>query len=463
MSKIKVDKLDSDNSHIVFGGLEHLDLSSNQGDMRFPSGTTDQRPTTEANGLVRGAFYYNTDYNKLQYFNGWSWRCTDGSRDYVTDGLRMNLDAASDESFTKQNLFKLPGWNYYGSGTTYSIRLPNHGCQLYSNYASWVGQFEANINTAQDYILEFTAYADQDGSSLVLDNDGINNNAFNQTYTVNQKTQTFRKTCTYTTTGNTKHYFRRNGGGNIYLSNVRLFNPFQDEIKNEEAVYRYGSIRALGGVKWMEGNYGHWNFDGSNDYFDLPDFDAGGGHNDYGGDSSHRENNEKSTQALDGFQAWQRGNNSLSCSMEMIVKQVGTNKALEIYGTESTCSSYPNSGFAYFPGSQGFFFYRFVQEGGDRPHVRATDTSVNLSDGNWHHFVGTYDEMTGYARLYRNGNLVSENNSSTQSSSFQGNFGGNATSYAFNGKAAVIRMYSKVLTLEEVKRNFNATKFRYGL
>ena len=38
--------------------------------------------------------------------------------------------------------------------------------------------------------------------------------------------------------------------------------------------------------------------------------------------------------------------------------------------------------------TQGFFFYRFVQEGGDRPHVRATDTSVNLSDGNWHHFVG---------------------------------------------------------------------------
>ena len=58
MSKLKVDKLDSDNSHIVFGGTEHLDLSSNQGDMRLPRGTTDQRPTTEANGLVRGALYY---------------------------------------------------------------------------------------------------------------------------------------------------------------------------------------------------------------------------------------------------------------------------------------------------------------------------------------------------------------------------------------------------------------------
>ena len=70
-------------------------------------------------------------------------------------------------------------------------------------------------------------------------------------------------------------------------------------------------------------------------------------------------------------------------------------KALEIYGTESTCSSYPNSGFAYFYGSQGFFFYGVVQESGDRPRA-STDTSVNLSDGNWHHFVGTYDEMTGY-------------------------------------------------------------------
>lgn len=462
MSKIKIDSLDSDNNLIVFGGTEELDLSSSQGDIRLPSGTTDQRPTTSAAGLKLGALYYNTDYNKLQYFNGWSWRGVDGSRDYVTKGLRMNLDAASIESFTKQNIFKLPGWNYYGSGTSYSQRQPNHGVHLYSNYSTWVGQFEANINTAQDYILQFTAYADQDGSSLVLDNDGINNNAFNQTYTVNREAQTFIKTCTYTTTGNTKHYFRRAGGGNIWLSNVRLFSPFQDEIKNEEAVYRYGSIRAENGVKWMSGDYGHWNFDGSNDYFDLPDFDLGRGHNDYGGDSTHRQNNETSTSA-EQFQGWQSGMNSLSCSMEMIVKQVGTNKALEIFGTESICQSHPNSGFAYFPGSQGFFFYRFVNEGGDRPHVRATDNSVNLADGNWHHFVGTYDEMTGYARLYRNGNLISENNSSTLSSSFQGNFGGNATSYAFNGKAAVIRMYSKVLTLEEVKRNFNATKFRYGL
>ena len=455
MSKLKVDKLDSDNNHIIFGGAEHLDLSSNQGDIRLPRGTTDQRPTTEATGLKRGALYYNTDYDKLQYFNGWSWRGIDGSRDYVTEGLRLNLDAASPESFTKENLFRLPGAINYGNINTYWERLPNYGAHIYNNNTNWVLYYQTNINNAQSYYLEFDVWSNTDGTQLVLDNDGINNNNFNQTYTVGTEVQKFRKLVTYTTTGNSTFFFRRNGGGDIWLSNVRLFNPFQDELKSEECNYVQGGVRAINGVEWMPENYGHWNFNGSNDYIDLPDYDTGGSSNStYGGDTSYDQN---------GDSQWNAGMNSLSVTMEMIIKQVGTNKSLEIFGTSPTCSSPPESGFAYFPGSQGFFFYRFVDTGGDRPHVRATDNSLNLTDGNWHHLVGTYDQQTGYARLYRNGNLVAENNSSTLSSSFQGNFGGNATSYAFNGKAAVIRLYSNVLTAEEVKRNFNATKFRYGL
>ena len=200
MSKIKVDTLDSDNSLIVFGGAEHLDLSSNQGDMRLPRGTTDQRPTTEATGLKRGALYFNTDYNKLQYFNGWSWRGVDGSRDYVTEGLRLNLDAASPESFTKENLFKLPGWTFYSSGASYSSRLDNYGVHIYNNYNSWIGYFETNINQAQTYYLEFDVWATTDGTQLVLDNDGINNNAFNHTFTVGTQVQKARRTITFSTT-----------------------------------------------------------------------------------------------------------------------------------------------------------------------------------------------------------------------------------------------------------------------
>jgi len=450
MSKLKVDKLDSDNNHIVFGGAEHLDLSSNQGDIRLPRGTTDQRPTTVATGLKRGALYYNIDYDKLQYFNGWSWRGIDGSRDYVTEGLRLNLDAASPESFTKENAFKLPGWIYYSGGNTHSNRLDNYGVHIYNNYNSWIGYYETNINTAQKYYLEFDVWATTDNTVLVLDNDGVDNNSFNEFFTVGTEVQRITRSITFTTTGNSKFFFRRDSGGDIWMSNVRLFSAFQDELKSEECNYVQGGVRAINGVEWMPENYGHWNFDGSNDYFDLPDYDTGGNID----DSSYDQN---------GDSQWNAGMNSLSVTMEMIIKQVGTNKSLEIFGTSATNSAYPDSGFAYFPGSLGFFFYRFVNVSGDRPHVRAGDISLNLTDGNWHHIVGTYDQQTGYARLYRNGNLVAENNSSTLSSSFQGNFGGNATSYAFNGKAAVIRLYSNVLTAEEVKRNFNATKFRYGL
>lgn len=454
MSKLKVDTLDSDNSLIVFGGAEHLDLSSNQGDMRLPRGTTDQRPTTEATGLKRGALYFNTDYDQLQYFNGWSWRGIDGSRDYVTEGLRLNLDAASIESFTKQNLFKLPGWTFYSGGSSGSSRLDNYGAHLFNSSTAWVGYFETNINQAQTYYLEFDVWATTANTTLILDNDGINNNAFNASFTVGPQVQKFRRTITYSTTGASTFFFRRNGGGDIYLTNVRLFNPLQDELKSEECNYAQGGTRAINGVPWMPENYGHWDFNGSNDYIDLPDFSTGGISGTYGGDSTYDQN---------GDSQWNTGVNCMSVTMEMIIKQVGTNKNLEIYGTDTTCSADPDSGFAYFPASSGFFFYRFVDTGGDRPFIKASDTSLNLTDGNWHHIVGTFDEKTMTARLYRNGNLVSENSTVTFSSSFQGNFGGNATSYAFNGKAAVIRLYSNVLTAEEVKRNFNATKFRYGL
>ena len=75
----------------------------------------------------------------------------------------------------------------------------------------------------------------------------------------------------------------------------------------------------------MEGNYGHWNFDGSNDYFDLPDFDAGGGHNDYGGIVVIVRITKLLLKHLM-VSKHGKGSKLLSCSMEMIVKQVGTNK-----------------------------------------------------------------------------------------------------------------------------------------
>jgi len=448
MSKLQVDKISSDNPHIIFGGKEQLDLSSSPSDIILPRGTTAQRPTTVANGLVPGGLYFNTDYNVLQYFTGWEWRGIDGSRDYSTDGIAFYIDAANPESFTKENIFSK--WIYYSTGASNSNRLVNNGVHLYNNSTGWVGYFQAKINTAVRHYIEFEVWATEDNTVLVLDNDGVDNNAFNRSITVGTAVETKRYEINFTTTGSSEFFFRRDSGGDIWMTNVRLYSARTDEIKNVGSVNtHYGETRAKGGLTWSPDNYGVWVFDGSDDFIELPDFDRG----DPLSDSTTTENGDSFMRS---------GPNFLSISMEMVIKQVGTNKSLEIFGTSNPNSSHPDSGFAYFPASQGFFFYRFVNAGGDRPHIKAT-TSVNLTDGNWHHFIGTFDQQTGYARLYRNGNLVSESNTTTLSSSYQGNFGGNATSYAFNGNMGLARIYSRALTAVEVKRNFDSIKFRYGL
>ena len=181
---------------------------------------------------------------------------------------------------------------------------------------------------------------------------------------------------------------------------------------------------------WEPQSGGCFYFDGSNDWFDIPDF------------------------------------NLMNISMELVIKQnINNNKSLEVFGTHTICSSFPQSGFAYFPTGSGLFFYRFINGSGDRPHVRigTTGNTINLTDGNWHHLTGTYDIQTNTVTFYHNGSFVSSSSSQVNSSSFQGNIGGNATSYAFNGRIAIARIYNKVLTADEVAQNYNATKARFGL
>lgn len=182
--------------------------------------------------------------------------------------------------------------------------------------------------------------------------------------------------------------------------------------------------------KWEPQSGGCFYFDGSNDWFDIPDF------------------------------------NLLHISMELVIKQnINNNKNLEVFGTHDITNSFPESGFAYFPSGAGLFFYRFINGSGDRPHVRtgSTANTINLSDGDWHHLTGTYNMRNNTVTFYHNGSFVSSSSSQVNSSTFQGNIGGNATSYAFNGRIAIARIYNKVLTADEVAQNYNATKARFGL
>jgi hypothetical protein len=68
----------------------------------------------------------------------------------------------------------------------------------------------------------FDYWATSDGSSLVMDNDGVNDNTFNTTLTANIAKQSYTGSVSITATGLIQFYFRRNGGGNITVSNVRF-------------------------------------------------------------------------------------------------------------------------------------------------------------------------------------------------------------------------------------------------
>jgi hypothetical protein len=87
-------------------------------------------------------------------------------------------------------------------------------------------------------------------------------------------------------------------------------------------------------------------------------------------------------------------------------------------------------------------------------------STISITDGNWHHVVGTYNGSV--AALYIDGNLEVSGNRS-------GNFtpgniaigsGGGGGEY-FNGKIANVRIYSKALTSDEIQQNYQATKDKF--
>ncbi len=94
----------------------------------------------------------------------------------------------------------------------------------------------------------------------------------------------------------------------------------------------------------------------------------------------------------------------------------------------------------------------------------ATSTTVN--DGNWHHVAMTWDTNSGTIKIYIDGAL------STTSGALSGTYSGNtralsigrrinlsdATNIPFNGSIDEVRIYSRVLPLAEIARQFQGSK-----
>jgi hypothetical protein len=87
-------------------------------------------------------------------------------------------------------------------------------------------------------------------------------------------------------------------------------------------------------------------------------------------------------------------------------------------------------------------------------------STISITDGNWHHVVGTYNGSV--AALYIDGNLeVSGNRSGnfTPGNIAIGSVGGGGE--YFNGKIANVRIYNKALLSTEVQQNYQATKDKF--
>lgn len=87
-----------------------------------------------------------------------------------------------------------------------------------------------------------------------------------------------------------------------------------------------------------------------------------------------------------------------------------------------------------------------------------------ISTSNWAHVVATY--ATGSRILYVNGVQVNSDSqtgtiATNNSGMFVGEYGTGA--YRYNGSIGAVRVYNRVLTADEVRRNFNAQRSRYGV
>lgn len=97
-------------------------------------------------------------------------------------------------------------------------------------------------------------------------------------------------------------------------------------------------------------------------------------------------------------------------------------------------------------------------------------SNLGLQTGVWYHMVFTYNHSTFEKKMYLNGREKSGSPLQTQTSYTHGpnelrvgmNYSSGNNS-PLDGKVALFRMYSKVLSKRDVKRNFSSRRSRYGL
>jgi len=92
------------------------------------------------------------------------------------------------------------------------------------------------------------------------------------------------------------------------------------------------------------------------------------------------------------------------------------------------------------------------------------ETTGTTSRGAWHHWCSVWDYNSGRIFQYKDG--LTSGNTATQGDATPGqniNIGRESESRQFSGGIAVIRIYNRALSGDEVFQNFTAEKSRFGI
>jgi len=291
MSSLRVDSLDSDSGYVAFpGGLDSSEATSGMG---FPRGTTAQRPSGMIGGEVRlnldtKYLEQNTGSNSSSANNLW-YDSNNHTNGIVKGGLMVHYDARAagatgyptpeDDGGIAQRFDPklhddiLGNWTLYSTASNaayYNVNsqdpwaTPNgKSVTLLNTSTGWIGFFVSNVQRPGRYVLEFQYVADQNSSSLVLDNDGLSDNSFNRSYTAGTTARRARRVVNVDGTGEIRHFFRRNGGGNIIVYNIRFY---QDVMADLSGNYNNGGIFGDPSLQIGPGGTYSVYFDGVNDY-----------------------------------------------------------------------------------------------------------------------------------------------------------------------------------------------------
>ena len=139
-----------------------------------------------------------------------------------------------------------------------------------------------------------------------------------------------------------------------------------------------------------------------------------------------------------------------------------------IVGKNESSGNYRGTEFTFSSVNKVFYILRNTNATSKRIYSITTST---YNDGLWHQFVVTYDGSGTaggigiYVDTVSDVNVVDTGNITDGTTSTANAVIGarNGAANFFGGNIAIVKYYNKVLTLSEIKQNYNATKNRFGL